>query len=102
MLCIREDIPTNLLEVETKAIEDFHVEINLHNDKWLINSSYNAHKNMIGNHLHSLSEKLDIYSASYDSFIILGDFNIETEEQQIKVFCDNYSLKGLISNQHDI
>ena len=51
---------------------------------------------MIGNHLRALSEKLDIYSTSYDNFIILGDFNIEMEKQQIKDFCDNYSLKSLI------
>ena len=96
LLYVREDIPTNLTEVETKPIEGFYVEINLRNDKWLINCSYNPHKNMIGNHLRALSEKLDIYSTSYDNFIILGDFNIEMEKQQIKDFCDNYSLKSLI------
>ena len=79
LLCVREDIPTNLLEVETKPIGGFYVEANLRNDKWLINCSYNPHKN-IGNHLRALSEKLDIYSTSYDNFIILGDFNIEMEE----------------------
>ena len=42
LLYVREDIPSNLLEVETKPIEGFYVEINLH---------YNPHKNMIGNHL---------------------------------------------------
>ena len=31
---VREDIPTNLLEVETKPTEGFYVEINLRNDKW--------------------------------------------------------------------
>ena len=96
MLYIREDIPTNLTEVEIKPIQGFYVEINLHNDKWLINWSFNPHKNMIGNHLRALSDKLDIYSTSHDSFIMLGDFNIEMEEQQIKDFCDNYSLKSLI------
>ena len=29
-----EDIPSNLLQVETKPIEDFYVETNLRNDKW--------------------------------------------------------------------
>ena len=85
-----------MLEVETKPIEGFYVEINLHNDKWLINCSYNLHKNTIGNHLRALSEKLDIYSSSYSNVIILGDFNIEVKEQQIKAFCDNYGLKNLI------
>ena len=37
-----------------------------------------------------------MYSTSYDNFVILGDFNIEMEEQQINDFCDNYSLKSLI------
>ena len=62
LLYVREDIPTNLTEVETKPIEGFYVEINLRNDKWLMNCSYNPHKNMIGNHLRTLSEKLDIKS----------------------------------------
>ena len=51
---------------------------------------------MIGDHLHTLSAKLDTYSSSYNNFIILDDFNIEMQEQQIKAFCDNYSLKSLI------
>ena len=51
---------------------------------------------MIGHHLRALSGKLDIYSTSCGNFIILGDFNIEVEEQQIKDFCDDYSLKSLI------
>ena len=85
-----------MLEVETKPIEGFYVEINLHNDKWLINCSYNPHKNTIRNHLRALSEKLDIYSSSYSNVIILSDFNIEVKEQQIKAFCDNYGLKNLI------
>ena len=93
---VREDIPSNLLEVETKPIEGFYVEINLHNDKWLINCSCNPHKNTIGNHRRALSEKLDIYSSRCSNFIILGDFNIEVKEQQIKAFCDNYGLECLI------
>ena len=96
LLYVIEDIPTSLTEVETKPIEGFYAEINLRNHKWLINYSDNPHKNMIGNHLRALNEKLDIYSTSYDNFIILGAFNIEMEEQQIKDFCDNYSLKSFI------
>ena len=94
LLYIREDIPSNLFEVETKLIEGFCVEINLLNDKWLINCSYNAHKIMKRNHLRALSEKLGC--SSYNNFIIPGDFNVEMEEQQIKAFCDKYGLKSLV------
>ena len=91
-----EDILSNLLKIEIKSIEGFYVEINLNNDKCLINCSYSPHKNMIGNYLCALSEKLDIYFSIYNNFIILGDFNTEMEEQQIKAFCDNCGLKSLI------
>ena len=40
------------------SIESFYVYINLHNDKWLKSRSYNPHKNIIGNHLRALSEKI--------------------------------------------
>ena len=40
LLYVTEGIPINLLEVETKPIESFYVEINLRNDKWLMNCSY--------------------------------------------------------------
>ena len=53
------DMPTNLLEVETKPIESFYVKINQRNDKWLINCSYNPYKNIIGNHLCAVKGKLD-------------------------------------------
>ena len=51
---------------------------------------------MIENQLCTLSVKLDIYSSSYNNFIILGDFSIEMEEQQIKTFCKNYGLKSVL------
>ena len=96
LLYVREDIPTKLTEVETKPIEGFYVEMNLRNNKQFINCSYNPHKNIIGNHLRALSEKLDIYSTSYNHFIILDDFKTEMEEQEIKDFYDSYSLKSFI------
>ena len=51
MLFVRDDIPSNLLTIEEKPIHSFYVELNLRNSKWLVNCSYNPHKNSIGNHL---------------------------------------------------
>ena len=58
LLYVREDIPSNLIAIENKAIESFFVKVNLRNDKWLINCSYNHHKNLIDNHLDVLSKYL--------------------------------------------
>ena len=62
MLFLREDIPSNLVEAEAKPIEGFFIELSLRNDKWLLNYSYNPHKNNVGNHLKALSDFLDSQS----------------------------------------
>ena len=96
MLYVREDIPSNLITVDISPIESFYVELNLRNNKWLINCSYNPHKSLIGNHLDAVSKTLDLHSSTYDKIILLGDFNTEIDEQHMQSFCDNYSLKSLI------
>ena len=60
--------------METKLIEGFNIEINLHNDKWLINCSYSPHKNMIRNHLRVPSEKLDTDIFKLWQFYYFGRF----------------------------
>ena len=53
MLFVREDIPSNLLTIEEKKLGSFYVELNLRNNKWLVNCSNNPHKNNTGIHLDS-------------------------------------------------
>ena len=36
MLFVREDIPSSLVEAETKPIEDFYIKLNLRNYNWLL------------------------------------------------------------------
>ena len=62
----------------------------------MINCSYNLHKSLIGNQLDAVSKALDLNSSAYDKTILLGDFNIDIDEQHMQSFCDNYSLKSLI------
>ena len=96
MLFVKEDIPSSLVEAEAKPIECFYIELNLRNDKWLLNYSNNPHKNNIGNHLKALSDFLDSHSSTYEKVLILGDFNVEVDDQNIKTFCDSCSLTSLI------
>ena len=90
MLFVREDIPSNLVEAEAKSIEGLYIELNLRNDKWLLNCSYNPHKNNTGNHL------LDSHFSTYEKVLILGEFKVEVYDQNMKTFCDSYSLTSLI------
>ena len=62
----------------------------------LINCSYNPHKSEIKKHLTAFRNSLDLHSSKYEKILILGDFNVEIEEADMKSFCENYNLKSLI------
>ena len=87
MLYIREDIPSNLLARDKEPIKSLYVELNLRNEKYLINCCYNPHKNMIKNHLATLSNFLGLNSSKYKKMLILGDFNLGIDEPRMKSFC---------------
>ena len=87
---------TCLPRTKKTHIEIVYVELNLHNEKWLINCSYNQNKTMICNHLDASSTYLDLHSTAYEKILILCDFNVGIEEQHMETFCDNYNLTSLI------
>ena len=47
MLYVREDIPANLLASENAPLESLYFKLSLRHTTWLLNSSYNPHKNII-------------------------------------------------------
>ena len=97
MLYIREDIPSRLIEKKLRNnSEYFFVEINLRKKKWLPCCSYNPHKNSISTHTDFLRRELDLHSSNYENFILLGDFNSEMTDKNLKDFCNLYLLKNLI------
>ena len=96
MLYVRADIPSNILSFEDKPIESLFIEFNLQNTKILINCSYNTHKSEIKKHLTALRNSLDLHSCKYGKILILRDFNVEIEEENMESFCENYNLKSLI------
>ena len=44
------------------------------------------HKNNIGNHLKALSDFLDSHPSTYEKILILSDFNVEADNQNMKTF----------------
>ena len=96
ILYLREDIPSNLLATDKKPTKSLCVELNIRNEKYLINCSYNSHKIMIKNHLATLSNFLDLHSSKYKKMLILEDFNVGIDEQHMKSFCETCNLTNLI------
>lgn len=44
-----------------------------------------------------LGSFIDSYLGSYDNIILLGDFNSEPHESEMKEFCDTYNLNNLVN-----
>ena len=95
-LYVREDIPTKILGHDFPSAESFFVEIILLKKKWLINCSYNPHKNNIKHHLKTISRTLDTFSTKYKNALLLGDFNTCVDDEAMKNFCISYYLNSLI------
>ena len=68
----------------------FFVEINLRKKKWLLSCSYNSNKKNIVNHVKNISTGLNQFSATYDNLILICDFNVEPEEENMLEFLNIY------------
>ena len=94
---IREDIHSRLTEKKFQNnSEYFFVEINLRKNKRLLRCSYNPYKNSVSTHIDFLRKELILHSSNYENFILLGDFNSEMTDSNLKGFCNLYLLKNLI------
>ena len=76
-------------------IEAFFIEILLKSCKWLICCSYNPNRINVATHLGEIGKALDTYSRKYENTPLIGDFNVEPSEANMKTFCNQYNLKSL-------
>ena len=77
-------------------MKDFFIEIRLRKKKWLLCSSYNPEKNLIANHLNYIGRNLDSQLGQYENFILMGDFNVEPNDANMKDFCQIYGCKNIV------
>ena len=63
---------------------------------WLLSCSYYPSKSNIVSHLEHLRRSLDLYPVNYDNLLLMGDFNLNTSELNMKGFCGSYGFKSLI------
>ena len=92
LLYTREDIPSKLLNTGL-SIEGFFVEIRLREKKWLLCSSYNPYKNLIANHLNCIGRNFDLQLGQYEHFILICDFNVESNDANMKNICQIYGCQ---------
>ena len=76
-------------------LKPFFIEITLHKEKWLSNSSYNPHKNSTKNHLKIISRTLDTFTNKYKNILLPGNFNACADDETMKNFRSSYDLHSL-------
>ena len=74
------------------------IELNFLQKKWLLCCTCNPNRYNISNHLDLVRRSLDLHSAEYEHFIMVGDFNREVTQTSMKVFCNSYEFKNLIKD----
>ena len=93
LMYVRDDIPFKSIPMRNSTTEGFFIELKLRKKKWLLCCSYNPHGRFISNHPINIGRNQDLLSTNCD-ILLLGDFNIEFENNFVKEFCDLYGMKS--------
>ena len=101
LLYVNENIPSRTLNTHIipDDIEILCVEINLKRQKWIVLGIYRPPSMNEAYFYNNLSRVIDYYSKNYDIIVIMGDFNTEPNDEQIKTFCNSYNLHNLVKEK---
>ena len=101
LVYIREDVPCKKLKSHSFAedTEGTFIEINLRKCKWLLFAMYHPPSQCDKYFFHYLRRSLDIYSASYDKFVLIGDFNSEESEDTLAHFLNYHNASNLVRDK---
>ena len=72
------------------------IEINVREKKWAMLSIYRKPSEGEKLFYEELGKAMDYSSDTYENFLVLGDFNNEETDHEIKNLLDAYGLKNLV------
>ena len=78
------------------SIQAIPLEINLRQEKWLMISIYCPPSQDSGFFIHSLTKTIDHFATKYGNHLIMGDFNMESNNPMFNCFFDCNNLINLI------
>ena len=94
---IRTDVPPTLL-ISGFTKEPFFVEINLMK-KESFSSHYSYKNNFRAFHISCIRRSVDLQPRQHECFILMGDFNVESNDATKKNYCYIYGYKNVIKNK---
>ena len=93
---VREDMPAKHLSSESTPIGGMYIKLNLRKKTGCCAVLTIPTISKITNHLDVLRRSLGLYSTKYDNLMVIGDLNVEVNQECMKVFCETYDLSSLI------
>jgi len=101
LVYIKEHIPAKILKNNDLGndIEGIFVELNFKNDKWLLFATYHPPNQCPVHYFTEIGRVLDSYLASYDNYILVGDFNREVSDSHLQDFMLNFGLSNIVKDK---
>ena len=99
LIYTKDNIPATVVEQYQlpEDIESIFIELNFRRNKWLLMGTYHPPSQCTNYYYTEIGKALDVYSNSYDNFLLIGDFNNEKEtETNTARFMETYNLKNLV------
>ncbi len=99
LIYIKEDIPSKLLNYQrTVDIQIIPIEVNFRKTKWLIIPIYRPPAKSKKAFNKELSTLLDYYASSYDRILVMGDFNMLIDDNEMKPLIKDHCFYNLIKD----
>ena len=73
-------------------------DLSLSNKKWLLLGNYRPPSQNDLSFINELNLALNCFSPIYENFVLLGDFNLSTENPNLKNFMCSFDLESLINS----
>ena len=96
---INESISVKQLNLHKDDSETLFLEINFRLRQWLAVGAYKPPDRSKSVFLECLSKSLSIYLDTYENVILLGEFNMTTEDKKLQFLEDSFNLDRLIKKQ---
>ena len=100
LLYVDENLPGKIIN-SYKFKENSEIivfEFSVSNKKWLLLGNYKPPSQNDLSFINELNLALNFFSPIYENFVLLGDFNLSTENPNLKNFMCSFDLESLINS----
>ena len=95
---VKEDIPSREINSHPQTSKSFDVivvDLNFRKSNWLLINTYK--NNTI--FCEEMSGLIDFYSKNYKNIVIMGDFNMQTDNLNFRTFYESHELYNLVKSK---